>query len=162
MRNLDTGDAYRNAQEMMVDSIDEVEWISEKDLLKEERTPMLRIAGGNRSRGKMACEIQELTGGYFMWEDDVHSSDATVTRRMKDIGGGQVKIGEKRIWSNSELILNRVKEEKERRQWRRSRGMSPVDTQSWGSIIQKATIDQVKLREVDDVDKAEHAPLCQG
>ena len=105
----------------MVDSIDEVEWIQEKTEIRERKSPMIRIEGGNRKKGFLACEIQAMTGGHFMWEDEMRSSDALMIKKMKEIDAGQVRIGERRIWTISRLVIDKVREEKERRTWRRSR-----------------------------------------
>jgi len=42
-------------------------------------------------------------------------------------------------------------EEKSRRAWRQENNLSPVETQSWGSIIKQATMDQVEKREQDAI-----------
>ena len=66
IKDMEVGDSFVNQSGMRIDSIDEIGWAEEKQELRERKTPMIRISGGNRKRPLLACEIQELTGGYFM------------------------------------------------------------------------------------------------
>ena len=84
-----------------------------------------------------------------MWDDSPNKNDNIMFRRMKAIGTGQVKIGDKRLWTNSELILDRLVEEKHRRKWRSENSFTPVETASWGNIIRETTEEQIKRRELD-------------
>ena len=56
-RSIITGRDVFNPEGAMVDAIDSVEWEETKDSIREERVPVIRIAGGNRKRGIQACEI---------------------------------------------------------------------------------------------------------
>ena len=66
-----------------------------------------------------------------MWEDSPNKNDNIMFRRMKSIGAGQVKIGDKRLWTNSEVILDRLIEEKERRKWRKERSVGRMASEVW-------------------------------
>ena len=80
--------------------------------------------------------------------------------KLKRNGGGQVEIGEKRLWSNGRVILERVRQEKERREYRKSAGMHPVESRSWGAVINAATKEQIEKREMDifEIRAAERTP----
>lgn len=148
----------RDPQGPMVDSIDEVEWIQEKDDIRKEKSSMIRIEGGNRRKGFPACEMQSLTGGHFMWDDEVRGDDAPMIRKMKKIGAGQVRVGNRRLWTNSGVIIRKVMEEKERRKWRREKGIKPEETKSWKSIARGYDTPSGREREMDEFEKIRRAP----
>ena len=60
--------------------------MTEREGIREEKVPMIRVHGGNRKRAMQACEVQSLTGGFFMFEDEAQSSDRVMLKRMMKIG----------------------------------------------------------------------------
>ena len=60
-----------------------------------------------------------------------------------------MKIGNRRLWSNSKVIVGRVLEEKLRRRGRQSLEVIP-ETKPWGQVINDATMMQLDARERDE------------
>ena len=90
--------------------VGEVEWMSEMDNVREDRVPLIRLKDGKIRRGLIACEAQAIGGGYYLWDKEIRPTDAKLLERVKVSGGGQVRIGNRRLWSNSRVILDRIKE----------------------------------------------------
>ena len=149
-----------NSQGKMVDSIDSIEWEETKDELREIRTPVIHIDGGNRKRGTQICEIQALSGGYFLWQTPKsHNLDLMTHERIKRMGGNHVTIGDHRVWTNSNVIRRRIMEEKERRAWRTTRGLDTTRMRQWGVVFKQATNEQLDARELnDDIEPNEQQP----
>ena len=93
-----------------------------------------------------------------MWEDDINPNDTIMMRRMSAIGVGQIRIDNRRLWTNSEVILDKMTQEKERRKWSKDNEISPISTKSWGSIIQDATRTQIDRREMSDFEISRENP----
>ena len=68
---------------------------------------------------------------------------------VKSNGRAHVKIGNRRLWSNSRAIVGKLLEEKWRRRGRQSLGLRP-ETKSWGEVIHEATLVQLEKREGED------------
>ena len=68
---------------------------------------------------------------------------------MRRIGGVRVSVDGHRLWSNSEVLLERIGYEKERRHWRNRPDCTPVKTASWNSVNEEAMADEVARREMD-------------
>ena len=68
---------------------------------------------------------------------------------VKSNGGAHVKIGNRRLWSNSRAIVGKLVEEKWRRSGRQSLGLRP-ETKSWGEVIHEATLVQLEKREGEE------------
>ena len=142
---------FVNDEGKMVDSIDSIEWEETKDELRELRTPVIHIDGGNRKRGTQACEIQALSGGYFLWQTPKSRNlDLLTLDKIKRIGGSHVTIDDDRVWTNSDVIRRRIMEEKERRAWRTTKGLDTTRMRPWGQVFQQATQQQLNNREIDD------------
>ena len=60
-----------------------------------------------------------------------------------------MKIGNRRLWSNSRVIVGKVLEEKLRRRGRQSLGVIP-ETKTWGHVINDAMMMQLDAREKDE------------
>ena len=60
-----------------------------------------------------------------------------------------MKIGNRRLWSNSRAIVGKLLEEKWRRRGRQSLGLKP-ETKSWGEVIHEATLVQLEKREGEE------------
>ena len=60
-----------------------------------------------------------------------------------------MKIGNRRLWSNSRVIVGKMREEKLRRIGRQSLGVAP-ETKPWGKVIQDAMLMQLEVRERDE------------
>lgn len=84
-----------------------------------------------------------------MWDAPVSKQDALILEKLKRNGGRQVRLGDRRLWSNGKVILDRVKQEKERREWRKCAVMKPVKSRPWGAVMKAATKEQIERREVD-------------
>ena len=54
------------------------------------------------------------------------------------------------IWSDSPIILDRIRYEKERRNVRKQHDLSTTKTKSWKSVVEGAREDQAVRREMDD------------
>ena len=93
-----------------------------------------------------------------MWETEESPNDVLMMRKMKDIGAGQISIEGNRLWTNSEVIIEKVMEEKERRKWRQEKGITPNRIRPWGSILKDATVLQIEKREMDDFQKEKRTP----
>ena len=127
--------------------MDSIEWEETKDEPRELRTPVIHIDGGNRKRGTQACEIQALSGGYFLWRTPKSATlDLMTLEKIKRIGGSHVTIGIHRVWANSDVIRRRIMEEKERRAWRESRGLKSTHQNLWGQVFKQATKEQMDRR----------------
>ena len=61
-----------------------------------------------------------------------------------------VSVDGHHLWANSAVIFERIKYEKERRQWRSRRACTPTTTPSCTSVLDEAMEDQVARREMDD------------
>ena len=108
----------------MADAIDMIEWEEEKDILRELKMPVIRMTGGDKDRSLQACEIQNSIGGYYVWETGKSSThDILTLRKVKKAGGNLVSIDDHRVWTNSEVLRHRIMIEKERRDWRKKRGI---------------------------------------
>ena len=149
-----------NHENKMVDAIDSVEWEETKEELRELRTPVIHIDGGNRKRGTQACEIQALSGGYFLWKTEKSAAlDLMTLEKIKRIGGSHLTIGNHRVWTNSDVIRRRIMEEKERRAWRDSRGLRSSHQNLWGQVFTLATEQQLDRRELNsEFDVIEYQP----
>ena len=93
-----------------------------------------------------------------MWEDEVNPNDVRMIKRMMDVGAGQVRMGDTRLWPNSKVIQSKVMEEKERRRWRHEMGIQPKEIRTWGSSIRDATVLQSERGEVDDSEEVRGNP----
>ena len=88
-----------------------IEWEEKKEVLREERKPVVRITAKCTRRAMQAATIQSLSGEYFIWENPAGPQDIQIAERMKAIDAGQVKVEERRLWTNSEAIGRRKGEE---------------------------------------------------
>ena len=137
--------------------VDEVEWLEGKEILLEERVPVIRWMDGDRKKGIQVCNIQHTSGQYYLWETEVSNHDVALMERVKSNGGAHVRIGNRRLWSNSRAIMGKVLEEKWRRRGRQSLGLKP-ETKSWGEVIHEATLIQLEAREEDEEWKPSREP----
>ena len=126
--------------------IDEAEWTETKEALLEERIPVIRWMDGDRRKGIQVCKMQNDAGQYYLWETQSGQQDVALMDSVKSNGGAHVKIGNRRLWSNSRAIVGKLLEEKWRRRGRQSLGLKP-ETKSWGEVIQEATLVQLERRE---------------
>ena len=126
--------------------IDEVEWTERKEILLEERMPVIRWTDGDKRKGIQVCNIQHTSGQYYLRETEVCNQDLALMDSVKRNGGSHVRIGNRRLWSNSRAIIGKMLEEKLRRRGRKSLGLKP-ETKSWGKIIHEATLVQLETRE---------------
>ena len=95
-----------------MDAMDHFNREEEKGALRQTISLVVTIAAGRRKRGMQACEIHRLSGGCYLWvTDNSNSLDA----KIKPIGGSQVMVEGKRMWTNSVIVEQRVMEEKEGR-----------------------------------------------
>ena len=100
--------------------VDEAEWRNTKEILQEERVRVVKWIDGDRRKGIQVCQIQHEAGGYFLWETEASNRDIAMLERVKSHGGAHVKIGNRRLLSNSRVIVGKVLEEKLRRRGRQS------------------------------------------
>ena len=92
--------------------VDEVEWLERKEILLEERVPVISWMDGDRKKGIQVCNIQHTSGQYYLWETEVGHHDVALMERVKSNGGAHVRIGNRRLWSNSRAIMGKVLDEK--------------------------------------------------
>ena len=92
-----------------------------------------------------------------MWETEAANHDVALMERVRRNGGTHVKIGNRRLWSNSRAIIGKMLEEKVRRRGRQSLGLRP-ETKSWGEIIHEATLIHLGRREEDEEWKPSREP----
>ena len=79
--------------------------MAKKEEIKENNTLVTREHGDNRKTASMqACEVQSLTGGHFIDCEEAQMSDNMMLKRRRKIGGGQITIGNRRLWSSAEEI----------------------------------------------------------
>ena len=100
--------------------VDEVEWQETKEILLEERVPVIRWMDGDRRTGIQVCKMQNDAGQYYLWETQSGHQDVVLMENVKSNGGAHVKIGNRRMWSNSMAIVGKLLEEKWRRRGRQS------------------------------------------
>ena len=105
--------------------IDEVEWIETKEILLEERIPVIRWTDGDKRKGIQVCNIQHTSGQYYLRETEVCNQDLALMDSVKRNGGSHVRIGNRRLWSNSRAIIGKMLEEKLRGRGRKSLGLKP-------------------------------------
>ena len=92
-----------------------------------------------------------------MWDTEIGNHDVAIMESVRRNGGTHVKIGSRRLWSNSRAIIGKMLEEKLRRRGRQSLGLRP-ETKSWGEIIHEATLIQLGKREEDEEWKPSREP----
>ena len=133
--------------------INEVSWEEMKDGLRDDRPPIIRMHEGNRRRALQVCEIQNLMGGYYIWQTSStassRKSDLMMLDKVRRCGGTLVSVDDQRVWTNSGVLQRRILEEKERRKWRAGRDLKPVAVYSWGDLFRKAAEEQVNARELE-------------
>ena len=93
-----------------------------------------------------------------MWEAAMHPNETLTMKRMSAIGAGQIRIGEKRLWTNSDVNLDKMVQEKERRKFREENAINPANSVSWGSIIKEATKTQIDRREMSGFEVMRETP----
>ena len=81
--------------------VDEAEWIETKEILLEERMPVIRWMDGDKRKGIQVCNMQHTSGLYYLWETEVCNQDVALMDGVKRNGGSHVRIGNRRLWSNS-------------------------------------------------------------
>ena len=62
-----------------------------------------------------------------MWDAPVSNQNVLVMQKLKRNGGGQVRIAERRAGCHGRVLLGRIKQENERREWRKSAKLGPVE-----------------------------------
>ena len=85
--------------------VSEVRWYIEREQIREEKIPVLRIEGGNSHQASLSCLAHALTGGLFAWENTNGTGGTQIAKRRKGVGGGQVKFNKTRIMSDGPLVL---------------------------------------------------------
>ena len=79
-------------------------------------------------------------------ETEASNHDIGMLDQIKKCGGAHVDVGNRRLWSNSRVIVGKMKEETMRRVGRQSLGVVP-ETKPWGKVIQDAMLLQMEMRE---------------
>ena len=93
--------------------------------------------------------MQNDAGQYYLWATEASNRDVALMENVKSNGGAYVRIGNRRLWSNSRAIVGKLLEEKWRRKGRQSLGLRP-ETKSWGEVIHEATLVQLERREGEE------------
>ena len=78
VKDIDMGSTFRNSMGQMVDSIDEVEWVNELEEVTAHKRPVIRMHGGKNGRAVKMCEVQHLTGGFYLWDAPKCRNDALI------------------------------------------------------------------------------------
>ena len=84
-----------------------------------------------------------------MWETEASNRDIEIMESVRTHGGANVRVGNRRIWSNIKVIIGKMREEKLRRIGRKSLGVQP-EVKSWGRVIHDAMLMQLDARERDE------------
>ena len=67
-------------------------WPGKNDALRETKVLVIRIAGRSTQRGIQACEVQRLSGRYYLWETEkVDSLDSVISLKVRRVGGFENK-----------------------------------------------------------------------
>ena len=131
----------------MADAIDMVTWEEEKEELRELKMPVIRMTGGDKARALQVSEIQNSVGGCYVWQTNKSSThDIMTLGKIRRAGGNLVSIDDQRVWTNSEVLRHRIMIEKERRDWRKRRGIKE-EVISWGLLFNNAIREQIVRRE---------------
>ena len=124
-REVITRQPVFDPQGMTVDAIDSLEWEESKDEIRKLRVLVIIIDGGPRKRGIQACEIQCLSGGYYVCEIERYDRlDFMTLDKIKKAGGTTTVIDDQRLRTNSPVLMHRIPQEKERRAWTEARGIN--------------------------------------
>ena len=160
-REVVTAEPMINSRGAMVDAIDHVTWDESKDEIRDLRTPVIISDGRPRKRGIQACEIQNMLGGYYVWQTKKSATlDVMTLDKIKRAGGTLTTVEDQglRVWTNSPVLRHRMLLEKERRAWTQHRGISTRKELAWGEIFHDALKEQVEVRELDWNEVADSTP----
>ena len=94
-----------------------------------------------------------------MWETGKSNAyDVMTLEKVKRAGGTLTSIEDRRVWTNSPVLVQRILQEKERRAWCQSRGIKTRRLPEWGEIFHEALRTQVERRELDWNEVADSTP----
>ena len=63
--------------------VDEVEWQETKEILLEERVPVIRWMDRNRRKGIQVCKMQNDAGQYYLWETEASNHDVVLMESVQ-------------------------------------------------------------------------------
>ena len=138
--------------EMAIDELAEDEWEQKKENMREEKIPFIVIKGQNAGRAMQASKIQDMMGEYYVWEMPRKRQDVNLMKKMNYIGGEAVIIGDTKIWTNSSVVKESLREDLARQQCRRTfAGQDQRDTDHLGKLVSAAMCKQVEDRELGEI-----------
>ena len=86
--------------------------------MREEKVPFLVIKGRSAGRAIQASKIQDRMGEYYIWEMPRKRQNVDLMKKMSYIGGDAVIIGDTKIWTNSKVVKESLREDLARQKGR--------------------------------------------
>ena len=163
-KTIDVDQKFAMRDGRMADHVEEMNWENAIDDLRSQKVPLLMVEGSDQDKGVLACQVQNLSGEYYVWTSPVRNQTPSTRRSMNRIGAPGVVIGGTKIWTNCKQIETRLRDEIGMRNWKKAQGLSDATGRRFHEIVEEGILDALNCRESEsscllvDWDPGEHQP----
>ena len=81
------------------------------------------IEGSDIDKAIQASRVQDMLGEYYVWKQPRSDQSLRSVKVMNHLGGKGVVVGDIKVWSNSESIERKLRDEVRRKEFLKSQSI---------------------------------------